>query len=97
MSTRPKEEIYINYMLIQQRIYDKIDVNYRNAIDLFVYPQYRVNTIKFIKNGEYSLPHKYLGKTLIKNALAAYSPVSLADWILHFCLKHRLLKIAKFF
>lgn len=97
MSTKPAEEIYINYMHIQQSLYEMVDSQNRSAIDRFVYPQYRVNSMKFIKSGEYLLPRLFLGKNLIKQSMDSYKPVSIADWIVHFSLKHRLLRIAKLF
>lgn len=97
ITTKPREEIYINYMKLQQLLCSKVGDKYSAMIDRFVYPQYRVNTMNFLKRGEYSLPRKYLGADLVKRSMASYKPVSIADWAVHFCLRHHLLSIAKHF
>lgn len=96
MSTVPREEIYTNYMLLQQFLYDKVCETDYDKINLFVYPQYRVNTMNFLKNGEYGIPRKYLAEELIRKSFQSYSPLTIFDKILHFCLKNRFLGIAKF-
>lgn len=97
MSTVPKEEIYTNYMVLQQLLYDRVNEKDYDKIDSFVYPQYRANTMKFLNEGEYTIPRKYLAEELIKKAFQAYSPVSLGDRLIHFSLKHQFLWIAKMF
>lgn len=97
MSTNPKEEIYINYMLLHRVLYDMVEGDDKKYIDLFAYPQYRVNSMNFIKKSNFTIPRKYLKEQFIKNALSSYRPVSLADRLLNFCLKYRLLRLANIF
>lgn len=97
MSTVPKAEIYANYMVLQQLLYNKVCEEDSRFIDSFVYPQYRRNTQNFLKCGEYDIPRKYLKEQSIQKAMSSYEPVSFADWIVHFCMKHRFLKLAGLF
>lgn len=95
MSTVPKEEIYTNYMILQQRLYEKVSEESYDKINSFVYPQYRVNTMNFLKEGEYAIPRRYLAEELVQRSMRSYSPVTFRDRLLHLCLKYRFLRIAK--
>ncbi|MDE6234851.1 MAG: glycosyltransferase [Muribaculaceae bacterium] len=96
MSTKPQEEIYKNYLKIQQRLYEKTETRNHIFIDRFVYPQYRVNTIKYLRKGEYAIPKRYLKIDLVKKSIASYNPVSIADYIVHACLRFNILTPLRF-
>lgn len=90
ITTKAKESLYRNYIKIQQELYRRVDPELHCYVDLFVYPQYRANTMKFLKNGVTSIPTQYLKNEMVKQAMKSYHPVSIGDRIAHFCLRHRL-------
>lgn len=97
MSTKPKEEIYDNYMILQQALYSKVPKSDHKYINRFVYPQYRVNTVNYIKAGDYATPRKYFANDLIHRAFKSYRPVSIADRFIHECLRNRLFRLVALF
>jgi putative glycosyltransferase len=97
MSTKPNEIIFSNYIQIQKKLYQRIPTPYHNYIDEFVYPQYRTNIMKFIHEGDYATPTRYLHDIYVQRALDIYRPVSIADRLLHTCLRKGWLRLAKLF
>lgn len=95
MSTNPKECIYANYLRIQQELYYMVTDEMQKYIDLFVYPQYRSNTVMYILNNDYETPQKYLSERLIQRSMNAYAPVTLGDWIVHTLMRHKMFKLLK--
>lgn len=92
MSTRPNERVFSNYIRIQKMLYDRVPSQCKNLVDKFVYPQYRINAMNFIRYNDFSLLGKYFSDESVKKAFQSYAPVSLGDRIIHFLLKHRLFK-----
>ncbi|MBD5415808.1 MAG: glycosyltransferase [Bacteroides sp.] len=97
ITTNPKEELYTNYMLLQQHLYQIVGDCNKDYINRFVYPQYRVNTMNFLRIGDRETPRQFLKHPLVRTAIQAYIPVSFADYVLNYCLKRRWLKLANFF
>lgn len=97
VTSRPDERIFANYIQIQKKLYQRIPVPYHNYIDEFVYPQYRANIMKFIHEGDYATPTRYLHDIYVQRALNVYRPVSIADRLLHTCLRKGWLRLAKVF
>lgn len=93
MSTNPEECIYVNYLRIQQELYDMVTDEMQKYIDLFVYPQYRRNTEMYILNNDFDTPQRYLSEILIQRSMKAYAPVSFGDRIVHFLMRHKMFKL----
>lgn len=95
MSTHADERVFYNYIRIQKMLYERIPFQCENLIDKFVYPQYRVNAMNYIRCNDFSLLGKYLSDYCVKKAFQSYIPVSLGDRIIHLLLKHRLFKVIR--
>lgn len=95
-TSRVSKDIYENYMILHQEMLDWFDDSLSKQIDRFVYPQYFGVTLRFIRNGEYSIPSQYLKNALIKRAFKAHKCCSLGEIGIHILVKLRMLRMVKF-
>lgn len=95
ITSKPYVELYDNYLHIQKRLYEKVGVNTK-YIDKFVYPQYRANTVAFLRKNDLTIPRHYLKDKYIKKAFSSYVPSNHKDWLLHTIIRFRFLKLAQF-
>lgn len=84
VTSKPYKSLYTNYMQIQRNLLDMIKPENHSFVYEFVYPQYLGNSLKFIKNNDFTTPKQYCRNKLIKDAIKNHKSTTRGDFFIKY-------------
>lgn len=95
LTSRTSIELYNNYLTLHQKLIELFDKSLTKYIDQFIYHQYIAISLKFIKQDQYDIVHKFHNEILIKQAIKSHKSASFGDLIFNTLIKLKQFKLIK--